>query len=69
MIAYFSRVKPRLSESDEISYIHRNLLSTLKIVIPRHNLFSIVQFQEIKILIEKSYSVGKSYKSPLPPEK
>ena len=69
MISLFDRVVPRLSEEEEISFVHRNVLPRFELIITRQNIFSLTQFEKIAVSVEKSLLLSKTYRPPSSPER
>ena len=69
MQALFTRVVPRLSEVEEVSYAHRNLLPRIHLAIRRSD---VLDFQHLEVLassVEKSHRVARGYRPPPTPER
>lgn len=69
MLAMFDRVTPRLSESDEISYAHRNLLLRLHLTIQRSTIRSFAQLEAVAVASEKAFRVARTFRPPPTPER
>lgn len=69
MLALFDRVSPRLSESDEISYAHRNLLPRLHLTIQRSTIRSYAQLETVAVAAEKAFRVARAFRPPPRPER
>ena len=64
MIALFDRLEPRMTEADELSYAHRNLLLRLQLAIPRGGAVNLTYLEQLAVSVEKTYRVAKAYKPP-----
>ena len=69
MIALFDRLEPRMTEAEELSYAHRNLLPRLQLVIPRGGAVNLTYLEQLAVSAEKTYRVAKAYKPPPTPER
>lgn len=69
MRCFFNRVVPCLSEAEEISFIHRNLLPRIQVAVRRSEVVTHNRLEEFAIAAEKPYRVAKCYRSPPTPDK
>ena len=69
MRAMFDKLTPPLTESEEISYTHRNLLPRLHLAIHRADARSFVQLEYMAMNAEKGYRVAKAYRPPPNPDR
>ena len=69
MIALFDRLEPRMTEAEELSYAHRNLLPRLQLAIPRGGAVNLTHLKQLAVSAEKTYRVAKAYKPPPTPER
>ena len=69
MRAMFDKLKPRMSEAEEVSYAHRNLLPRLHLAIHRNEIEDFVHLEYLANIAQKSYRVARSYKPPPVPER
>ena len=68
-MALFDRVVPNFSESEEVSFAHRNLLPRLQLLIPRQNVFTFSHLEQLSVAAEKSIRVAKLFRPPPVPER
>ena len=69
MRALVDKLKPCMSESEEVSYAHRNLLPRLHLAIHRNEIEDYVHLEHLANVAQKSYRVARSYKPPPVPER
>ena len=62
MIALFDRLERRITEAEELSYAHRNLLPRLQLAIPRGGAVDLGHLEQLAVEAEKTYRLAKSYK-------
>ena len=68
MRTMFDKFIPPMSEAEEISYAHRNLLSRLHLAIKRNEIDDSTHLEYLANAAQKSYRVARSYKPPTSPE-
>ena len=69
MKAMFDKLTPPLTESEEISYAHRNLLPRIHLAIHRADARSFEQLEYLAMNAEKGYRVAKAYRPPPTPDR
>ena len=69
MRVMFDKLTPRMSEAEEISYAHRNLLPRLHLAISRDEIDDFTHLEHLANVAQKSYRVARSYKPPPTPER
>ena len=69
MRAMFDKLKPRMSEAEEVSYAHRNLLPRLHLAVHLQEVEDYVHLEYLANKAQKSYHAVKSYKPPPVPER
>ena len=69
MRAMFDKLNPRMTESEEISYAHRNLIPRLHLAINRNDVDDYTHLEYLANVAQKSYRVARSYKPPPTPER
>ena len=63
----FDRVVPNSSDSEEVSFAHRNLLPRLQLHIPRQNFSTFFHLEQLSVAAVKSIRVAKLFRpSPVP---
>ena len=68
MRTMFDKLIPPMSEAEEISYAHRNLLPRLHLAINRNEIDDFTHLEYLANAAQKSYRVARSYKPPPSPE-
>ena len=69
MRVMFDKLSPPLSESEEISYAHRNLLPRLHLALHRADARSFPQLKYLPMNAEKGYWIAKAYRPPPNPDR
>lgn len=69
MWSMLDRIVPPLTEAEEVSYAHRNLLPRLQLTIRRSEVYSRCHLEDLAIAAEKTYRVARSYRPPPTPER
>ena len=69
MRVMFDRLNPRMTESEEISYAHRNLIPRLHLAINRNDINDFTHLEYLANTAQKSYRIARSYKPPPTPER
>ena len=69
MRAMFDKLTPRMSESEEISYAHWNLLPRLHLAIHKDEIRDFEDLEHLANVVQKSYRVARNYKPPPTPER
>ena len=62
MRVMFDKLTPRMSEAEEISYTHRNLLPRLHLAISRDEIDNFTHLEHLANVAQKRYRVARSYK-------
>ena len=63
------RLSPPLTEEEQVSYAHRNMLPKLQLTIHRSEIVSVDHLEQLAIQLEKGHRASRSYSPPPPPER
>ena len=69
MRVMFDKLNPRMSEAEEVSYAHRNMLPRLHLAVQRNDIEDFTHLEYLANAAQKSYRVARSYKPPPVPER
>ena len=63
------RLSPPLTDEEQVSYAHSNMLQKLQLTIHRSEVVSLDHLERLAIQLEKGHRASRSYRPPPPPER